>query len=67
MIQDYEQYITEARANSKSISAEQMIKKACEWLKENVNDYLFDDGKEMADWKVNVEEMLDDFKKAMEK
>lgn len=45
---------------------QEFIKKACEWLKENVNDYLFDDGKEMTDWKVNVEEMLDDFKKAME-
>lgn len=45
---------------------QEFIKKACEWLKENVNDYLFDDGKEMADWKVNVEEMLNDFKQAME-
>lgn len=43
---------------------EKLIEKACEWLKENANDYL-----DWYDWercRVSVDELLHDFKKAME-
>ena len=42
---------------------EQMIEKACEWLKDNANDYL-----DWYDWescRVNIDELLYDFRKAM--
>lgn len=43
---------------------QQMIEKACEWLKDNANDYL-----DWYDWeqcRVNKDELLYDFRKAME-
>lgn len=43
---------------------QQMIDKACEWLKDNVNDSYLD----WYDWekcRLNKDELLHDFKKAM--
>lgn len=43
---------------------QQMIDKACEWLKDNANDYL-----DWYDWeqcRVDKDELVYDFKKAME-
>lgn len=43
----------------------QIIKKACEWLKENIHDYYTtgDGGDEFEGW---FDDMFEDFKKAME-
>lgn len=41
-----------------------MINKVCEWLKDNANDYL--DWYEWEECRLNTDELLYDFKKAME-
>lgn len=41
-----------------------MIEKACEWLKDNVNDYL--DWYDWEECRVNKDNLLYDFRKAME-
>lgn len=41
-----------------------MIEKVCEWLKDNVNNYL--DWYDWGECKLNTDELLYDFRKAME-
>ena len=41
-----------------------MINKVCEWLKDNANDYL--DWYDWEECRLNTDELLYDFKKAME-
>lgn len=41
-----------------------MIEKVCEWLKDNVNNYL--DWYDWEECKLNTDELLYDFRKAME-
>lgn len=43
---------------------ETMIKKACEWLKDNANDYL--DWYDWEECRLDTDTLLYDFKKAME-
>ena len=40
-----------------------IIKKACEWLKENADSYIYEDFKEI---KLDMDDLTETFKKAME-
>ena len=42
------------------------VEKACEWLMNNVNDYIINDTYLDGDWYKVKSEMFDDFRKAME-
>ena len=46
---------------------QQVIDKTCEWLKANADYYISDAGKDwISDWKLDMDELLEDFTKAME-
>ena len=48
------------------IAKKQFIEKACEWLMNNVNDYIINDIYLGGDWYKVKSEMFDDFRKEME-